>query len=91
MASNLIGRLILAAVANHFGITANFYFFATLNLLGALLVYFTVKKTEPMRKAEPGMPSHFAAWIMHMKSPALRASFAIGFGILFASSAPSPM
>jgi predicted MFS family arabinose efflux permease len=84
VASNLIGRLISAAVANHFGIAANFYFFATLNLLGALLVYFTVEKTEPMREAEPGIRSHFAAWIMHMKSPSLRASFAIGFCILFA-------
>jgi predicted MFS family arabinose efflux permease len=30
------------------------------------------------------MSSHFEAWIMHLKNPALRASFAIGFCILFA-------
>jgi predicted MFS family arabinose efflux permease len=30
------------------------------------------------------MSSHFAAWIMHLKNPPLRASFAIGFCILFA-------
>jgi YNFM family putative membrane transporter len=84
VASNLIGRLISAGVADHFGLAANFYFFATLNLLGALLVYFTVEKTPPMRATEPGMGSHFAAWIMHMKNPSLRASFAIGFCILFA-------
>ncbi len=84
VASNLIGRLISAGVADHFGLAANFYFFATLNLLGALLVYFTVEKTEPMRSTEPGMASHFAAWIMHLKNPSLRASFAIGFCILFA-------
>ena len=35
VASNLIGRLISAAVADHFGLAANFYFFASLNLLGA--------------------------------------------------------
>ena len=35
VASNLIGRLISAAVADHFGLAANFYFFAVLNLLGA--------------------------------------------------------
>lgn len=84
VASNLIGRLISAGVADHFGLAANFYFFATLNLLGALLVYFTVEKAPPMRATEPGMGSHFTAWIMHMKNPSLRASFAIGFCILFA-------
>jgi len=48
VASNLIGRLISAAVADHFGLAANFYFFASLNLLGAALVYFTVEKAAPM-------------------------------------------
>ena len=28
--------------------------------------------------------SHFSAWVMHLKNPPLRASFAIGFCILFA-------
>ena len=39
VASNLIGRLISAGVADHFGLAANFYFFALLNLIGAVLVY----------------------------------------------------
>ena len=84
VSSNLIGRLISAAVADHFGLAANFYFFAVLNLLGALLVYFTVERTPRMQETGPGMSSHFAAWIMHLKNPGLRASFAIGFCILFA-------
>ncbi len=84
VSSNLIGRLISAAVADHFGLAANFYFFAVLNLLGALLVYFTVERTPRMQETGPGMRSHFAAWIMHLKNPGLRASFAIGFCILFA-------
>jgi predicted MFS family arabinose efflux permease len=84
VASNLIGRLISAGVADHFGLAANFYFFAVLNLLGAVLVYFTVEKAPPMKHMEGGMSSHFEAWIMHLKNPALRASFAIGFCILFA-------
>ena len=50
VASNLIGRLISAGVADHFGLAANFYFFAVLNLLGAVLVYFTVEKTPPMQR-----------------------------------------
>jgi predicted MFS family arabinose efflux permease len=37
-----------------------------------------------MRAATTGMGSHFTAWIMHLKNPPLRASFAIGFCILFA-------
>ena len=84
VASNLIGRLISAGVADHFGLAANFYFFALLNLAGALLVYFTVEKTPPMKSVGPGMGSNFSAWIMHLKNPSLRASFAIGFCILFA-------
>jgi predicted MFS family arabinose efflux permease len=84
VSSNLIGRFISAAVAQHFGIANTFYFFAALNLLGALLVFFTVQKAPLMQKSEPGMASHFEAWIKHMKNPALRASFAIGFCILFA-------
>ena len=53
VASNLIGRLISAAVADHFGLTWNFYFFAALNLAGAALVYFTVHKAPPMRAMGP--------------------------------------
>jgi predicted MFS family arabinose efflux permease len=84
VASNLIGRLLSAGVADHFGLAANFYFFAFLNLMGAALVYFTVERTPPMARQGPGMSSHFSAWLMHLKSPPLRASFAIGFCILFA-------
>jgi predicted MFS family arabinose efflux permease len=91
VASNLIGRLISAGVADHFGLSANFYFFASLNLLGAVLVYFTIEKTPPMKDMEKGMSSHFETWIMHLKNPSLRASFAIGFCILFAFIGPSPL
>jgi MFS transporter, YNFM family, putative membrane transport protein len=84
VASNLIGRLISAGVADHFGLAWNFYFFAVLNLLGAVLVYFTVQKTTCMECLGATGRSPFAAWIEHLKNPALRASFAIGFCILFA-------
>jgi predicted MFS family arabinose efflux permease len=84
VASNLIGRLISAAVADHFGLASNFYFFAALNLLGAVLVYFTVERTPCMTCVTPAMGSHFNAWVMHLKNASLRASFAIGFCILFA-------
>src|SRR5262249_45374609 len=45
VASNLIGRLVSAAVADHFGLAGNFYLFALLNLAGAVLVYLTVEQT----------------------------------------------
>jgi MFS transporter, YNFM family, putative membrane transport protein len=84
VASNLIGRLVSAGVADHFGLDSNFYFFALLNLLGAVLVYFTIEKTPCMNCVTPAKASHLDAWLMHLKNPALRASFAIGFCILFA-------
>ena len=84
VASNLIGRLISAAVADHFGLASNFYFFAALNLAGAVLVYFTVHRAPPMRAIQPIAPSPFAAWAAHARNPALRAAFGIAFCILFA-------
>jgi MFS transporter, YNFM family, putative membrane transport protein len=84
VASNLIGRFLAAGVTDHFGLVSNFYFFAALNLLGAVLVFFTVEKTTPMKVMHETPRSPFAAWIEHLKNPALRASFAIGFCILFA-------
>src|SRR6266702_2797056 len=83
VASNLIGRLISAAVVDTFGLASNFYFFAALNLAGAVLVYFTIQRVKPMQ-AMPASQSPFAAMIDHWRNPALRAAFAIGFCILFA-------
>jgi predicted MFS family arabinose efflux permease len=82
--SNLIGRLLSAGVADHFGLSWNFYFFALLNLCGAVLVYFTVHKAPPMTDMGTQARSPFAAWVTHLKNPALRAAFGIAFCILFA-------
>ena len=84
VASNLIGRMLAAGVTDHFGLASNFYFFSVLNLLGAMLVFFTVEKTPPMKEVREKKRSPFAVWLDHLKNPALRASFAIGFCILFA-------
>jgi YNFM family putative membrane transporter len=84
VASNLIGRLISAGIADHLGLASNFYFFAVLNLAGAVLVYFTVAKAAPMEQVEPPQRSPFAAWLDHLGNPQLRAAFGIGFCILFA-------
>jgi MFS transporter, YNFM family, putative membrane transport protein len=83
VASNLVGRLVSAAVADTLGLASNFYFFALLNLAGAVLVYFTIKRVQPMH-AMLAAQSPFAATLAHWRSPQLRAAFAIGFCILFA-------
>ncbi len=83
VASNLVGRLVSAAVVDSFGLASNFHFFALLNLTGAVLVYFTIQRVKPMQ-AMPATQSPFAATIDHWRDPALRAAFAIGFCILFA-------
>ena len=80
VASNLIGRLISAGVADHLGLAANFYFFSALNLAGAVLVYFTIHGTEPMPMSV-AVPSD---WLRHLRDARLRAAFGIGFCILFA-------
>ena len=83
VASNLIGRLVSAAVVDTFGLASNFYFFALLNLAGAVLVYFTIQRVPPMH-AMPMPQTPFAATIAHWRNPALRSAFGIGFCILFA-------
>ena len=83
VASNLIGRLASAALVDTFGLASNFYFFALLNLAGAVLVYFTIHRVRPMHSTPMSQPP-FAAMIGHWRNPSLRAAFGIGFCILFA-------
>ena len=83
VASNLIGRLVSAALADHLGLAANFYVFAGLNLAGAVLVYFSLGRTTPM--ATEGVEhSQLAIWAEHLRNKSLRVAFALGFLILFA-------
>jgi predicted MFS family arabinose efflux permease len=84
VASNFIGRFVSAAVADHFGLASNFYFFATLNLAGAALVYFTVQRSPPAPCLGRAVDTQFASWALHLRNPRLVAAFGIGFCILFA-------
>jgi predicted MFS family arabinose efflux permease len=84
VASNLIGRLISAGVADHFGLTANFLVFASLNVLGALLVFFTIHATPRMAPTGAATNRPGLAWLAHFRDPRLVGSFGIGFCILFA-------
>ena len=82
VASNLVGRLISAAVVDGLGLAWNFYVFAILNLAGAARVFFTIKHVPSMHAAAPtGSP--LAATIAHWRNPRLRAAYGIGFCILF--------
>ena len=84
VASNLFGRLMSAALADHLGLATNFYVFAGLNLAGAALVYFTLGRTTPMAATGTATRSSVAAFAEHLRNGPLRASFGIGFLILFA-------
>jgi predicted MFS family arabinose efflux permease len=93
VASNLVGRLAAAGLADHLGLAWNFYAFAALNLAGAALVLFTLGRTPRMeggggRAAEhapmPPTAAMASSWVAHPRDPRLRAGFAIGFCILFA-------
>jgi len=83
VASNLFGRLMSAALADHLGLAVNFYVFALLNLSGAVLVYFTLKRKTPTPAAAAASHSPLAYWAEHLRNGPLRASFGIGFLILF--------
>ena len=84
VASNLFGRLLSAAVADHLGLASNFYVFAVLNLSGAVLVWFWLGRTPAMMAQDHRPGSPFATWLEHLRNAPLRRGFAIGFLILFA-------
>jgi YNFM family putative membrane transporter len=84
VASNLFGRLISAAVADHLGLAANFVFFAGLNLSGAILAWTAVHRVTPMAVVDTNYPAITTIWRRHLRNTALRSAFGIGFCILFA-------
>jgi MFS transporter, YNFM family, putative membrane transport protein len=83
VASNLVGRLIATSLAASAGLSATFVTFALLNLAGAVLVYLTVDRI-PAASCTSCDQGVLAGARTHLRDPALRSSFAIGFCILFA-------
>ena len=81
VASNLVGRLMAAGVADHLGLGAVFRAFALLNLGGALLVALTVARTPPPAASRTPGPLD---WVAHFRNMRLLADFGLGFCILFA-------
>lgn len=86
VASNLFGRMLSAAVADHLGLATNFYVFAALNAVGGFLVLAAFRSSPGMIRetADTSPPAMMAAWRVHLAQPALRKAFALGFCILFA-------
>jgi predicted MFS family arabinose efflux permease len=84
VASNLIGRLVSATVADYLGLAANFHVFALLNLAGAALVFVSLTQTTPLTAMTTVKRSIVASWSGHLRNRPLRAGFGIGFFILFA-------
>jgi predicted MFS family arabinose efflux permease len=84
VASNLFGRLLSAAVADHFGLAWNFSVFAALNVCGAALALLALRRRAATPAAGPAMMSAFNAWRDTIRDPALGAAFVLGFCILFA-------
>jgi MFS transporter, YNFM family, putative membrane transport protein len=83
VASNLVGRLLAGSVADMYGLPANFFVFAALNLVGAGLVIVHLERMTMIALPAVG-GSVLAAWALHLRNGALRSAFAIGFMILFA-------
>lgn len=82
VASNLFGRMLSAASADALGLAPTFLVFAAMNLAGAALVAATIEHSARMTGGPRRAP--LDAWRAHLANPALRASFAAGFCILFA-------
>jgi predicted MFS family arabinose efflux permease len=81
VASNLIGRLTAAFVAELVGAESSFLFFAALNVAGAALAAVALHRNVPERAG--GKVRFWSAWARHLADAALRRCFAIGFLILF--------
>jgi MFS transporter, YNFM family, putative membrane transport protein len=83
VASNLVGRLMSAALADTLGLAGNFYVFAALNLSGAVLVYLSLRGTPTMATTAAAGRSEWSIWAEHLRNKSLRLCFALGFLILF--------
>ncbi len=83
VASNLVGRLASASLADHLGLRGNFIALALLNLAGAVFVVATIRASRApiaSRKSGEGLEGLRANLIR----PEQRAAYLVGFLILFA-------
>lgn len=83
VASNLFGRMLAVGLAGEFGLSASFFIFSALNLLGAVVAF--IYFARPSQTALPPVKPITAPGqlLRGLLTPALIASFAIGFLLLF--------
>ncbi|ESQ74742.1 MFS transporter [Asticcacaulis sp. AC402] len=82
VASNLFGRLLAASTSDMYGLSANFYVFAALNLMGAALAFLCIR---PSLKNRQSMSfSQRLSQVSALATPPVLAGFGVGFCILFA-------
>lgn len=87
VASNFVGRLASALLADQLGLVPNFLILAALNLIGAAIAYAGLRRCTSMGMgmgSASADPVGLAAWVDHFRHPPLAAGFAVGFLILFA-------
>lgn len=84
VASNLLGRLLAASIAEVAGLAISFYVFAGLNLAGAILAAVALTRMTHMSVPMRDSLKPLAIWRQYLGYGELRAAFAIGFCILFA-------
>lgn len=82
VASNLFGRLMAASLAQLVGVGTTFFIFAGFNLLGAALTWLALGMRD--HTAQPAPLSRTASLWAPLADARLRASFIVGFCILFA-------
>ncbi|MEF3365003.1 MFS transporter [Methylocystis sp. 9N] len=80
--ANLLGRLIASNVAQEFGASAAFLTLAALNLSGALLAFVTLTHVAPLPLRVEAFEL-LGVFARHLRNPALRRAYAVGFLILF--------
>lgn len=83
VASNFLGRFLASGVADEFGLGQSFLTFAALNLVGAALAWVYFRSDSPSTAPGGNTAKTFEAWAAHLSDHRLRATFALGFALLF--------
>ncbi len=84
VAANLVGRLLASQVAGTAGLAVNFYVFAGLNLLGAVVAFASLDRMAAPAERQATGRSPWRRLAGHFATPCLRNCFGIGFCVLFA-------
>lgn len=81
VASNLFGRVLAVSATDYLGLDGSFFFFAVLNLCGAVLAFYVIGSKDLEKLTDKRAP--LETWKGHLQNPQLSTAFGIGFTILF--------